>query len=367
MKRILLLLTFMLVLFPGLAQIKRIAILETIDKENSVPYAIEVMVRSNLTKVISNTAGYEGYDRVNISEIMDEHDFERTGLVNEDQIRRLGEISGADFILVSEAVKFDESNVFITAKILNVESAKTESSENALMGMTAQDIQHGCESLANRLLGIPDPYAQSSNTQQTKKQDNNRRNTKNTTQDQPNEVVTSIVHDNVVSKVGEIKYFPDGTKGMVFYLDNEGKGLAVSLEESTEYWDKNRRSHDIGMLDNQEKSDTAMHYGLGRNATQIIINALGSDAHAASWCRALGPEWYLPSVGELYYMIKVFNRNPAAAELLKKNGGGKIDDWYWSSTENDDDEAWNISSGGWISTEGKKTKVNVRAIRTFNN
>lgn len=160
---------FMLTAFAmaATAQTKRIAILETIDKEGNVPYAVEVMVRSNLTKVISNTEGYEGYDRVNISQIMDEHEFERTGLVNEDQIRRLGEISGADYLLVSEAVKFDESNIFVTAKILNVVSAKTEGSENALMGMTAQDIQHGCESLANRLLGLPDPttnnHANSSN------------------------------------------------------------------------------------------------------------------------------------------------------------------------------------------------------------
>jgi hypothetical protein len=139
------------------AQTKRIAILETIDKEDKVPYAIEVMVRSNLTKVISNTEGYEGYDRVNISQIMDEHEFERTGLVNEDQIRQLGEIAGADYLLVSEAVKFDESNIFVTAKILNVESAKTEGSENSLMGITAYEIQSGCESLANRLLGLPDP------------------------------------------------------------------------------------------------------------------------------------------------------------------------------------------------------------------
>ena len=142
------------------AQTKRIAILETIDKEGNVPYAVEVMVRSNLTKVISSTPGYEGYDRVNISQIMDEHDFERTGMVNEEQIRRLGELSGADFILVSEAVKFEESNIYVTAKILNVETAKMEASENELMGIGAQDIQHGCKSLANRLLGLPDPVSE---------------------------------------------------------------------------------------------------------------------------------------------------------------------------------------------------------------
>ena len=167
MKKLYLIILLMAFAIAATAQTKRIAILETIDKEGNVPYAVEVMVRSNLTKVISNTEGYEGYDRVNISQIMDEHEFERTGLVNEDQIRRLGEISGADYLLVSEAVKFDELNIFVTAKILNVVSAKTEGSENALMGMTAQDIQHGCESLANRLLGLPDPttnnHANSSN------------------------------------------------------------------------------------------------------------------------------------------------------------------------------------------------------------
>ena len=159
-KYILFILVIVVFSMTATAQNKRIAILETIDKEDKVPYAIEVMVRSNLTKVISNTEGYEGYDRVNISQIMDEHEFERTGLVDENQIRQLGEIAGADYLLVSEAVKFDESNVFVTAKILNVVSAKTEGSENALMGMNAADIQRGCESLANRLLGLPDPTVQ---------------------------------------------------------------------------------------------------------------------------------------------------------------------------------------------------------------
>lgn len=163
-KQILIFLLLAVFSMTTMAQNKRIAILETIDKEDKVSYAIEVMVRSNLTKVISKAEGYEGYDRVNISEIMDEHDFERTGLVSEEQIRQLGAISGVDFILVSEVAKLDESNIIVTAKKLNVISAKIEGSENELMGTTPQEMQHGCESLANRLLGFPASVVQNDNS-----------------------------------------------------------------------------------------------------------------------------------------------------------------------------------------------------------
>ena len=351
MKKSLTLLMALVMGLSAMAQIKRIAILETIDKEDKVPYAVEVMVRSNLTKVISNTPGYEGYDRVNISQIMDEHEFERTGMVNEEQIRRLGEISGADFILVSEAVKFDGSNdIFVAAKILNVVTAKTESEENKLMGMTPHDIQHGCESLAHLLLGNPDPQKEAAGEGKPEP-------------DKAPEALAPVA--KAVSKVGDLKMFPDGSRGLVFYVDGEGRGLAVSLVESNEYWDKSRRPSDIGMLDNMERGDTLMRYGEGKHCTQVIINALGSNGHAASWCRSLGSDWYLPSVGELYLLVKTFRRNKVFAANLKSSGGGEIDDWLWSSTENDKDEAWNVSSGGRLSGEDKDTKIKVRAIRAF--
>lgn len=358
-------LTLLLALVIGLsvsAQIKRIAILETIDKENKVSYAVEVMVRSNLTKVISNTPGYEGYDRVNISEIMDEHDFERTGLVSEEQIRQLGVISGADYLLVSEAVKFDESNIFVTVKILNVESAKTESSENALMGMTAQDIQHGCESLANRLLGIPDPYLQEKQNPVAETKDKEEKPAAPTTIMKPEE--PKIVNLGKTT-IGDLVSFPDGTKGMVFFLDSDGKGLVVSLAEGEESWDNSYRPDDIGMLKNIENDEEGMVYGLGDGFTKAICASLGDDGRAAFWCRLQGEGWYLPSMGEMYVLATTFKDNPALQIALTNYKGGTINGWYWSSSEHDKKEAWNVSDGGWTSTEKKKEKNKVRAIRAF--
>jgi len=353
------------------AQIKRIAILETIDKENSVSYAVEVMVRSNLTKVISSAPGYEGYDRVNISQIMDEHDFERTGMVSEEQIRQLGVLSGADYLLVSEAVKFDEANIFVTATLLNVETAKTEKTENDVMGISAQDIQHGCESLASRLLGIQDPYSQ-------EKLNTSVAPSASVTQPappapKPNNVVnvvtpvveTPIVANNNSRRIGEVVNFPDGSRGVVFYLDENGRGLAVSLNEGEEKWDKHRRPDDIGTLLNVEKGEDNFVYGEGLRNTQAIVNVLGDEGRAAYWCVLQGEGWYLPSCGELVVLMRVAKLGSPLANTLKSLNSNEISGWYWSSTENENDEAWNVSSSGSTATEYKKEDVKVRAVRAF--
>ncbi len=375
MKKTLLLLFALIFGLIVSAQTKRIAILETIDKENTVSYAVEVMVRSNLTKVISNTPGYEGYDRVNISQIMDEHDFERTGLVSEEQIRQLGVISGADYLLVSEAVKVDESNIFVTAKILNVETAKTESSENALMGVAAQDIQHGCESLANRLLGLPDPYLQENFIMDPQKKEESsfkekegelwNRMVQPQKEDSNFTTETTIVSLNNQNKIGELINFPDGSQGVVFYLDENGRGLAVSLNEGEEVWDDNRRPDDISSLLNVEDGEDKFIYGEGLKNTQTIVDALGDDAHAAYWCVLQGGGWYLPSCGELMVLMSVVKENSPVANTLRSFHSNDISGWYWSSTENENKEAWNVSSSGFTSTEKKKGEVKVRAIRAF--
>ena len=168
-KRFFIILLFLSIVSIVFAQNKKVAILETVDKEGTVPYGIRLQLRSNLTYAISCTPGYEGYDRVDMSQIMGEQNFQRTGMVSDDQIKRLGEMTGASFILVSEAVKVDDSNMFITAKILNVETARVDRTDNVLMGASAADIQNGCISLAQKLLGISVPAAPAATQKSTPK------------------------------------------------------------------------------------------------------------------------------------------------------------------------------------------------------
>ena len=358
MKKFLFVSMMLLIALSASSQVKKVAILETIDTKGDISLGVKLMVQSNLKKSISNAQGYEGYDRVNMSQIMGEQEFQRTGMVNEEQIKRLGEVAGCDYIIVSKVAKVDETSIFVTAEILNVETAQTIRADNALMTTTASDIQHGCESLANRLLGIEDPYT------------NERHITENKKTDAPVVVKDGTKEETRVnpenrSKVGDLKIFPDGTQGIVFYMDKDGNGLAVSLDESEMVWDASNNYFDINTLKNLKQENHAFNYGEGEINTQKIIQYLGSNAYAANWCLMYGEDWYLPSVGEMYYLVINSPKGSKVANSLKTNGGGRISGWYWTSSEHDREEAINVSAGGTVHTETKDEDANVRAIRAF--
>jgi hypothetical protein len=134
-------------------QIKRVAILEVVDKLGAVSYLKLLQFRSNLTSAITNTEGYEGYDRVDLEQIIGEQNFQRTGLVRDADIKKIGEFTGAQYVLIAEAT-LDGTDMFITAKIIDVESARVLRNSNQLMGISASEMQEGSKKVAADLLGV---------------------------------------------------------------------------------------------------------------------------------------------------------------------------------------------------------------------
>lgn len=173
--------------------------------------------------------------------------------------------------------------------------------------------------------------------------------------------------------VGGLIIFPDGTQGVIFYLDNQRRGLAVSLDMAKLKWEdvyKSRECHDILALPNEE-GEKVCTYRLGENNCRSIINQLGIyKAPAVKWCLNHGTNWYLPSAGEIWYLLANANKSTAVqgpiSQAIVSAGGTPLEQtWYWSSTENDDDEAINVSSWGRISSEDKIESLAVRAVRAF--
>lgn len=144
--------------------IKRVAILETVDKEGDISYGIKLMTRSNLASAIAATKGYEAYDRVDLNQVLGEHEFQRTGMVNDLQIKRLGEMTGAQYILVAEVAMIDASIMLLTAKIIDVETARLEKTSFCQTGLAPNDMQKACEKLAQDLLGLRSLGTQSPKT-----------------------------------------------------------------------------------------------------------------------------------------------------------------------------------------------------------
>ncbi len=165
MKKVYLLTMMLLCSVVAFSQVKKVAILDIVDKEGKVSYAQKLMLRSSLAKAVASTAGYEAYDRTDIDAIVGEHNFQRTGMVNEDQIRQLGEMTGAAYILVVEAVEIaaksakEDPQLFVTAKILDVETARTERTDYTTMGTSPDALLAGCTQMAANLLKVEEKLA----------------------------------------------------------------------------------------------------------------------------------------------------------------------------------------------------------------
>lgn len=339
------------------AQVKKIAILETVDKQGEISYAHKLMLRSNLSKAITNTEGFEAYDRTDIDAIVSEQDFQRTGLVSDDQIKQLGEMTGAAYILVAEAVKVDAQNMFITAKILNVETAKTEMTDNLLMSTTPSDIQQGCENLANKLLGI--------RTSVTPLQTPSR-NSGQTTRQQTIATASQSNGSTAKATVGQIMVFEDNSVGVVFYVSDK-YCLAMSLSESRMKWDpmfKGRRNF-VNIPDEQNCN----RYYVPNYAdicTNDLVQTYGTQsASAAAWCVRYGRKWHLPSAAELILLSRQAN-NSAITAALSQKGGVPFKGRYWACNEHDKAMAFVVDSNGGISAAMPKTSIfQVRAVRAF--
>lgn len=132
---------------------KKVAILEVVDREGRLSYSQKLLLRSNMARAVSNTTGYEAYDRSDVDVIMSEQDFQRTGMVSDVEIRKLGEMTGVSLILVTEGVLTGDGKIFVSAKILNIETGRVDMMDNLSMGMTTEAIQDGCSTLAKRLFG----------------------------------------------------------------------------------------------------------------------------------------------------------------------------------------------------------------------
>ena len=141
--------------YPCCAQpnTKRVAIMNVIDKSGTLGEGVKLLVRGYMTDAVTNNPGYEGYDRVDISAIMDEQEFQRTGMVSDAQIKKLGEMTGADYILLLEMAKLDADNLVFASKILEVESAHIFRSGTMSGRNSVSDYEATCQKLSNKLLG----------------------------------------------------------------------------------------------------------------------------------------------------------------------------------------------------------------------
>ena len=137
------------------AQNKKVALLETLNGDKSIQVkGIEMnMVRGELRKAISNQSGFQAFTRTDIDQLMKEHGFQNSGMVSDAQRKRLGEMSGADYICVSTLTKSD-SQFYLEAYLIEVETgaiSNPASQYGMLEGNTYANLFQLCQDLSTEL------------------------------------------------------------------------------------------------------------------------------------------------------------------------------------------------------------------------
>ena len=137
---------------------KKVAILPVVDKYDAYKgpdgYGKKLVLRTYLQSAIDNTEGYMAIDRVDYAKALDEAAFQRTGLVSDEEIKKVGEFYGANFVLVAEMAKYDDNQIILIAKLLNVENSSTKTATPKITTLESGALSTTCEKLAQELLKI---------------------------------------------------------------------------------------------------------------------------------------------------------------------------------------------------------------------
>lgn len=153
MKRILILVTMLAIALSASAQnTKKVAVWETKCTDNSILPLQATMVRGGMETAVGNTAGYEVFDRSAFDVIMKEHGFQRSGAVKDEDIKKMGQLTGVQYIIVPEAM-VNGNDFYIIVKMLDVESGKFGAVYDALSTPKGQDIYKTCKELGAKLFG----------------------------------------------------------------------------------------------------------------------------------------------------------------------------------------------------------------------
>ncbi len=167
-------------------------------------------------------------------------------------------------------------------------------------------------------------------------------------------MVAVMLNYGQVYHVGDLYTAPDGSKGIVYYVNTDGSCWVVALNDIPMYmkWGSlvdvpdlpEYGANSTGLypicIPLQAVADTA-----GYSNTVAIFN-FNSDQQTAAHVVDIQNGWYLPAAGQLCVLL---SQMPFIEIPLISAGGSWLDDdqytsYYWSSTELNYYQAWTVNT-----------------------
>lgn len=140
---------------------KKIALLEPLVGNGSIEVSglEKAVLRGELRKAITEIQGFEAFTRTDIDKILEENHFQTSGMVDDAQIKRLGELAGADYLCVSTITK-SSTEFYLEAYLIDVRSGQIlnpASQYGKLENGRFTNLLSTCQTLTKELLGQNKP------------------------------------------------------------------------------------------------------------------------------------------------------------------------------------------------------------------
>ena len=308
--------------------VKRIAILETVDRVGDVSLGVKNLLRQSITFGINRVPGYEGYNRVDMAQINSEHNFQRSGFVSDADIKKLGEMTGAAYVLIAEATTYDSEHILVFANLVDVESGRiTNSSIPKVAGIAPDKMYEDCAEVAKSLLGVSSLQTVSSASSTSYNSNSNGSN---------QDFVENVWGINMKMIWVEGGEFMMGCTSEQSECRNDEQnvrrvtvdGFYIGMLEVTQsQWEKVVGTN---IYTQKNKANASGTYGVGPDYPMYYV----SWEEALEFCRLLsnktGKTYTLPTEAQWEYAA----RGGKKAEGTKYAGSNMIDAvaWYWDNS-----------------------------------
>ncbi len=146
--RFLFILLLFLLVIPGFAD--TLAIPNAVVGED-VPPTVSVPVSDKIAEAIVSSKIFDVLDRAYVEQIMEEQNFQLSGIVSEDEIAQVGAFIGADYVCVSRVTRI-EMIYSISSKIIEVETGKVAAQTSAEAAGTTMVIFNLASQVGNKLV-----------------------------------------------------------------------------------------------------------------------------------------------------------------------------------------------------------------------
>ena len=138
-------------------EVVKMALLQPRIDQGSTPVnAIERnMVRGELRNSFSWQSNFQVLTRTDVDLLVEEHGFQKSGMVADDQRKQIGVMTGAQYICVSTLTKY-QTQLYIEAYLINIETGEQTNAASQYINLVNNDfsaLPDACNKLAEAMLG----------------------------------------------------------------------------------------------------------------------------------------------------------------------------------------------------------------------